>query len=234
MWKEIMKLFKKDSLCEEAFEEAIEMLRVSRGMFNDAIASLREEGGLDVDIYARDRQINKYERDVRRKIVTHLAISSNPDANMGLVLTAIVIDIERVGDYTKNIVELAATCNYAFKGGEIEGEIGEIENTVVSMFDDIIFALEKSDTEKARKIYAEHEALAHLVEESIQRLIRGEMLTGDSGNAVTAALYLRYLKRISAHLKNVATSIVNPYYRIGFREKPGNSDDESPDEGEEE
>jgi hypothetical protein len=33
------------------------------------------------------------------------------------------------------------------------------------------------------------------------------------------ALYLRYLKRVSAHLKNVATSVVNPYHRIGFREK---------------
>jgi len=33
------------------------------------------------------------------------------------------------------------------------------------------------------------------------------------------ALYMRYLKRVSAHLKNVATSVVNPYHRIGFREK---------------
>jgi hypothetical protein len=32
-------------------------------------------------------------------------------------------------------------------------------------------------------------------------------------------LYLRYLKRMSAHVKNVATSIVNPFHRIGFREK---------------
>ena len=33
------------------------------------------------------------------------------------------------------------------------------------------------------------------------------------------ALYLRYLKRVSAHIKNVATSVVNPYHRIGYREK---------------
>jgi len=30
---------------------------------------------------------------------------------------------------------------------------------------------------------------------------------------------LRYLKRVSAHLKNVATSVVNPYHRIGYKEK---------------
>jgi phosphate uptake regulator len=52
------------------------------------------------------------------------------------------------------------------------------------------------------------------------------VMRDDSGEAVTAALYLRYLKRVSAHIKNVATSVVNPYYRIGFREKPGLSNPE--------
>ncbi len=30
---------------------------------------------------------------------------------------------------------------------------------------------------------------------------------------------IRYLKRICGHLRNIATSIVNPFHRIGFREK---------------
>jgi hypothetical protein len=34
---------------------------------------------------------------------------------------------------------------------------------------------------------------------------------------VTTVLYLRYLKRVSAHLKNIASSVVNPFDRIGFR-----------------
>ena len=61
--------------------------------------------------------------------------------------------------------------------------------------------------------------VADQVEDLVQDLIAGKVMSDDSGEAVTAVLYLRYLKRISAHLKNVATSVVNPYYRIGFREK---------------
>ena len=53
----------------------------------------------------------------------------------------------------------------------------------------------------------------------MRALCSGEALSGRAGHAVTVALYLRYLKRVSAHLKNVATSVVNPYHRIGFREK---------------
>jgi len=38
-------------------------------------------------------------------------------------------------------------------------------------------------------------------------------------DAIATALYTRYLKRISAHLINIATSIFNPFERIGFREE---------------
>jgi phosphate uptake regulator len=220
MWKEILQLFKRDSLCEQAFDEAIIMLEESNRMFDAAILSLRQEGPLQVDVYKRDKQINKYERSVRRKILSHLAVSNNPDANTALVLTAVVIDIERIGDYTKNIVELAADSENAFSAGEIDEDFVDIEKKLAAMFDNIIPALGESDIEKAREIYTDHEVLNEIIEQSLSQLSGGEVLAGDSGAAVRAALYLRYLKRISAHLKNVATSVVNPYYRIGFREKP--------------
>jgi hypothetical protein len=57
------------------------------------------------------------------------------------------------------------------------------------------------------------------VDKHVAALSAGEVLQGRAGHAVTVAIYLRFLKRVSAHLKNVATSVVNPYYRIGFREK---------------
>ena len=50
-----------------------------------------------------------------------------------------------------------------------------------------------------------------LVDEQVRALCAGEALSGRSGHAATVALYLQFLKRVSAHLKNVATSVVNPY-----------------------
>ncbi len=173
MWKQIFQLFKKESLCDEAFNEAIIMLRTSQTMFSAAVGSLRRKGPLEFDIYERDRQINKYERDVRRKIVTHLAISQNPDANHALVLTAIVIDIERIGDFTKNIVELAKDLPEVFNAGEIDEDVTTIENTVTSMFDTIIPALITSDADGARKIFSDHESVVKLVEANIRILTSG-------------------------------------------------------------
>jgi len=232
MWKDILGLFKGAGLCEEAFDEALLMLETSRGMYRDAVRALHDKGAMVADLYQRDRQLNRYERSVRRKIVTHMSVSPKPDINMGLVLTAIVIDIERIGDYTKNILELAMGLDAPFDGLELDANVREIERTLEKMFDDIIPALQVSDESKARAIIEAHAGVSSMVEKDILRLRNSEVLTGRSGHAVTVALHLRFLKRVSAHLKNVATSVVNPYYRIGFRVKDGDQDGQDPDEEE--
>ena len=219
MWKQIIELFRSEGALQEAFDEAIIMLRASRDMFRDAVTQLHAEGALETDIYERDRQLNKYERSVRRKIITHMAVRPKPDINMALVLTAIVIDIERIGDYTKNIVEVASAVPGPFDGLELHDEVLGIEQTMLRMFDDIVPALEGSDEDRARGIMESHTEIASEVDKHVHALCAGESLSGRSGHAATVAIYLRYLKRVSAHMKNVATSIVNPYYRIGFREK---------------
>ncbi len=219
MWRDILSLFKGGGLCEEAFDEAVLMLTESRGMYRDALFALHHQGAMIANIYERDRQLNRYERSVRRKIVTHLSVSTKPDINMGLVLTAIVIDIERIGDYTKNIAELATTLDAPFDGLELDADVRKAESLVDSMFDDIVPALQDSDEDRARHIMEVHTEVAKIVEDDIHLLRDSKVLAGRSGHAVTVALHLRFLKRVSAHLKNVATSVVNPYHRIGFREK---------------
>jgi phosphate uptake regulator len=219
MWKDILTLFKASNFCEEAFREAILMLETSQGMYRDAVGALHAQGKAVADLYQRDRQLNKYERSVRRNIVTHFSVATKPDVNMGLVLTAIVVDIERIGDYTKNIMELAVGLEAPFDGLELDADVQEVERTVTGMFEDVIPALRHSDETRARRAMEAHLRVAEVVERDILLLRDARVLAGRSGHAVTVALYLRFLKRVSAHLKNVATSVVNPYYRIGFREK---------------
>jgi phosphate uptake regulator len=219
MWKEILAGFRSGGLCEEAFQEALIMLKASHAMHVDAVSALHEKGVMVADIYERDRHLNKYERNVRRKILTHFSVSPKPDLNMGLVVTSIVIDIERIGDYTKNIVELAVGLPEEFDGGELAAEFDELERVIGEMFENIVPALEGPDEQIAREIIRSHKSVAGRVERGLQLLRSDQVLKGRSGQAVTAALYLRYLKRVSAHLRNIATSVVNPFHRIGFKEK---------------
>ncbi|MCB7130307.1 MAG: PhoU domain-containing protein, partial [Candidatus Brocadiales bacterium] len=81
------------------------MLEMDLAMYEASVESLRRSdiSEIAIDIYKMDKQINAYERDVRKKVMTHLAVTGSADLVSGLVLVSVVIDIERIGDYTKNI-----------------------------------------------------------------------------------------------------------------------------------
>ena len=132
MLKKFLELFHKESQLSQAFERSREMLRVDKEMFEEASRSLRErdDARLEIDIYAKDQLINAYEREVRRKVFTHLVVSGDSDLHAGLVLASVVIDIERIGDYTKNIVELALHHPQRLSCGPFEDDVKKIETTV--------------------------------------------------------------------------------------------------------
>ena len=49
-------------------------------------------------------------------------------------------------------------------------------------------------------------------------IIAGKVDDLEIGTASAVGLYARYLKRISAHSRNLISSIVNPFERIGYPE----------------
>ena len=54
--------------------------------------------------------------------------------------------------------------------------------------------------------------------EITKSIVSGKGSNMSTSEAVTVALYARYLKRISAHCRNLISSIVNPFERIGYPE----------------
>ena len=129
MFKQIFEIFKSDSLYEQALRECHEMLAIDKTMLEASVKSLRssDSAEIEIDIYAMDKKINEFERDVRRKVMTHLAIGGKDDIGSGLVLVSVVIDIERIGDYTKNIYDLAVNHPKKLEGGVVEDRLQKIE-----------------------------------------------------------------------------------------------------------
>ena len=138
MFKQIFEIFKSDSLYEQALVECHEMLDIDLTMFKASIQSLRksDSADIDIDIFAMDKKINEFERDVRRKVMTHLAIGGKEDIGSGLVLVSVVIDIERIGDYTKNIYDLAVNHPKKLDGEILEDRLVEIENIALKLVED--------------------------------------------------------------------------------------------------
>ena len=221
MFKQIFDIFKSDSLYEQALTECHEMLEIVRQMFNESVNSLRNSDTADIpiDIYAMDKKINEFERDVRRKVMTHLAVGSKEDIGSGLILVSVVIDIERIGDYTKNIYDLAKTHPKKLLLGSLDETLSDMENSTKEFLNKAIDAFKQQDIELARSLMEEYKTdISSISNEIVNALVSGQNAEFSSDQASALCLYARYLKRIAAHSRNMVSSIVNPFERIGYPE----------------
>jgi len=223
MFEKFRELFSSENLLDAAFHTTLTMLEFDHKMFLASSETLREKdtAELPFNIHQTDRKINKYEREVRRNVLTHLTIAGTQNIVPGLVLISIVVDVERIGDYTKNIADLAGKHPARLKTGRFEKVLAEIEDVIRDHFPKVIHILSHQNKEQGRAVMQLENSTAKLSDGIVNEIIGGknENNTLSTGNAVALALYARYLKRINAHLTNIASAIVNPFPRIGFREK---------------
>ena len=221
IFREIVNLWKSEDLLSQAWDESYKMMMLSNEMFTQAIKYLRE-GENDETIRMlkkRDVEINTFQRDVRKKVVTHYAISQDiDDLPNGLVLLNMVVDVERLGDYTKNILDLALNHPNIIKSEEFSEDLYHVEQEVISRFSKTLEAIHTQDADVAQKLLANYKTtLTSISDTIVNGCISGEISLGDESKTVALALYARYLKRIGAHLKNITTVLVNPFDAVGYK-----------------
>ena len=224
MWKELWNLLSQsESLLDEARRESLEMLSLAQEMFEVVLEAMVEE--IDKETMHRiakmDRELNDKQQDIRRKVFEHLAVSKGSDLLMGLVLTSVVIDLERIGDYTKNIGEAVSffpgRLDCTPHGTKCEDVIDRIRRLFVLT----IKSFERADPQKARESADFYHLISRDVDETINAMLgAGSPEESIERRTLGLVLLLRYLKRLGAHMKNICTAISNPFPAIGYR--PGN------------
>ncbi len=221
MWKEIKNLWTSDNLLNEAWDLTYEAINIDSEMFNDAVDALWGDNRKTVQklIFKKDRLINKYERDIRRKVITHLTVQGNESLAAGLVLSTVIIDVERIGDYIKNMVDLTEMHQAEIKSNHNKDKLHEIENSIKKMFKTAPECIESGDEDVALEMYSETKEIGRTCDDYIHNLITKNDEALDTTSVSILVLYFRYLKRINAHLRNIISSVINPYDRIGFKPK---------------
>jgi phosphate transport system protein len=227
MFRKFTDLFRSEDLLDNAFNTTVMMLEFDHKMYEASRTTLRETdtAELPFDIKKTDRKINKYEREVRRNVLTHLAVSGTADLVPGLALVSIVIDVERIGDYTKNMYDLARRHEKRLLGGTYDNDLKEVEKSIEENFPKTIKVLKEQDVDLGREIMHCEESIGKMSEHIVDAIMQADDRTLEVPTLVALALYARHLKRINAHLTNIASAIVNPFPRIGFRDKTQASED---------
>lgn len=219
MWKELKQIWFSDNLLSESWDMSYEALKIDAEMFDDAVSTLwgGDQSATQKLIFKKDKLINKYERDIRRKVLTHLSVQQGEGISAGLILSTVIVDIERIGDYIKNIVDLAEMHPGELGDKEIRSTLSHIESAIRKSFKQAQTCLEEDDEDIAFELYQDTRELGKTCDENIRALIQSEAQRDSS--YIVYALYFRYLKRINAHLRNMISSVINPYDRIGYKPK---------------
>jgi len=213
-------LLKEPSLVDASRARALEMLRTTQEMFRIAVVALRQDANPPVQDKLRllDQQVNQGQQDVRRKVFEALSLSQGKDLVAGLRLLNIVIDLERIGDYTKNLAELDEMFPRSLDFGEYTAVVEEvIEGTgrLFTITHDVILGGERELAEKGLSVY---QRISVQCDSHIRLAMRYE---SDDGmvprDLIALVLLLRFIKRVAAHLKNVCSTEVSPFDRMGRR-----------------
>ena len=222
IFKDILNIWKSDNLLAQAWDDSIKMLSLSNDIFVQSIQYFNSGENIDAvkALKKEDQSVNDYYQLVRRKVLTHYSIDKPPvETSGGLTLVNMVVDIERIGDYCKNISDLTLIKSGPMDFGELHDDIKSIEAEVESRFTKTIQAIQDQDEALADHLLNSYKKMVTKVSDKIVRKIAsGEITLNDSAQGACIVLYARYLKRIGAHLKNITSTIVNPYDKIGYNQ----------------
>ncbi len=221
MWKDLWNILSQgETLLDEARAESIEMLDHARAMFETVLQAIVDEAdaGLRKGMREQDKVLNAMQQGVRTKVFEHLAVSKGSGLLSGLILTSVVIDLERIGDYTKNVGEVVAWMPGALDFDEYKELFESITERTRKLFAKTRAAFVDHDQEAARDHVEFYQGISHDSDGLLQQIMESGAPDDTIEKRILAlVMLLRYMKRVAAHLKNICTAVANPFPRIGFR-----------------
>jgi len=125
-------------------------------------------------------------------------------------MMSLVKDAERIGDYAKNLFDLAA----------LEPDLGTEEERarLIAMKDQVSRLLARAhglfdnqDTAAANGFLRDNDDLQDRCDDEVDRQLKAE-----GRNRAGQVLALRYFKRIACHAGNIVTSIVMPLDKLDY------------------
>jgi len=201
----------------ELYDEFVEMLEMCWAVFEMVAEVLSGKvcaETVEDDLLVRDIAINRKERAIRRRLVEHVSLHSGGAVTTSLILMSVVKDAERIGDYCKNLLEVAQMMNKPAKELEFYQDIVDVGFQVTQNFRRTLSAFTDGDEELAREIIEDETLINKRSDRLIERISQSDL---HAREAVPTALWVRFLKRINAHLSNICSSLVLPVHRIDYR-----------------
>jgi len=217
MLRELLSILKSSNPLAKTSNDFSDMLGMTFEMTRlagDIYFGGRSDPEVRTRIYQQDVRVNKCERNIRKAVVAHLALPGNTrDVPYCLILMSLVKDVERLGDYAKNLSEIVDLRPEPLPDDDIVQELTEIRKGIEEAFRSAAEIFATSDRERAVHYIRNGRDIAHRCEALVLRISRSDYNARTTTATVLAA---RFYKRIGGHVLNVLTSVVMPMHKIDY------------------
>ena len=216
MFKELLDAWRGKDILSKMFDELVQMLEDDEWMFRavcDVLLGDKPGPDLAEELYDRDIRVNKTERKIRRQIVEHLAVRPGTEVPSCLVLMSVVKDAERIGDYCKNLFEVERLARGGLTDDKYVKTFRRLADDIASTFGKTRRAFAEGDSNIGHDVIEHEIEIGQRCDEILKRLADDSL---PCRRAVAYTVTVRYLKRISAHLGNIASSVVMPIHKIDY------------------
>ena len=219
MLQELLRIFRGDDPLSKVADNFALMLNLTREMSHSAgqifFGEDHDENAQD-RVHKTDAEVNELERVIRRSLMTHLAIPGNSaDAPYSLLLMSLVKDVERLGDYAKNLSEIVEIGPDVLPEGAELDELQLIRKSVESAYQACANVVLSSRQGEAAELIQQGRETARKCDGLITTIGKSDY---DAATTTAFILGTRYYKRINAHVLNVLSSVVMPLDKIDYFE----------------
>jgi phosphate uptake regulator len=186
-----------------------------RNQFELAMAALMGEvvaREVNDELRSTDQKVNRLEREIRRELAVHASVMGGIHTPAILLYMSIVKDVERVGDYAKNLLDLALDgANFSTVTDQ---ELWRgLWSETAQYITDAGAVFRARDGQRARELMTRGSDLLDQFDDQVTVLVSAE----EPGHqAVARALAHRYLKRVVAHLMNLLSAVIMPLDSIDY------------------
>jgi phosphate uptake regulator len=210
-----------EDLIKHAQGTLMEMLADDRHSFDIATSALLDGAAPAVvgpDLARTDHRVNEAQRTIRRELVVHISVRGTSQVTAVLTYMSVVKDVERIGDYAKNIYDVAAL-GADLSGAPDREELVGFRDRISVMITEAARAFADEDLDESSALIAEGDAMQDRFDAKVSELVTSEE---PGREAVPRVLLFRYYKRIVGHLMNLLSAVVMPVDRLDYydEEKP--------------
>jgi len=216
MFENLLSFWKGKDFLTQVFEEFKTMLDNAEFMFTTACGCLFsdvQEPEIKQKIYAVDKKINILQKNIRKRIVEHLSLQPTVDVTACLLLMSLVKDAERLGDYSKNLFEVSELAGKPIDSELFAQYFNKLDKDIANLFKETKEAIMESSDNKAESSWDYKTRITKKCESILKKLAMSNLSVNET---VCFTLIARYFKRISAHLTNIATSVVLPLSDLDY------------------